>query len=212
MYTVSMTNNQKECFESMFHTMEAFYRGDLETLCVVIGCRYNLPEENVRLATAIITSLPQGIISPVTEKATALNAIYQRWMDGGLTEKNARWEFKVCDGERHLLAHVLDVYSRLLMGQLNMIFEELDIGLPDNPHLLDFWSDVRWNGAGGMLEVRNLLFPEIKDFGWNGGFGISNPKVAFFGRLSYQISKVLRGGYEFVLPVTTEPLLEIQIK
>lgn len=208
---VRMTAKQKECFESIFRTMESFYRGDLETLCIVIGCQYNLPEENIRLATTIITSLPQGIISPVNKKAAALNAIHQRWSSGSLKQKGAQWYFTIDDAERRLLAHTCDVYSRLLMGQLYMIFEELDIGLPDNPHLLDFWNDARWSGAGGMLEMRNLLFPDLKEFGWNGGYGISNPKVTFFSRLAYQMGRVLLSANEFFLPVTDEPPLTIQI-
>ena len=211
MFTVSMTKKQKECFESIFSTMESFYRNDLETLCIVIGRHYKIPDESVKNAAAIVKSLPQGVTFPVPQKADALKAIHQRWLDGGLTQKDERWIFRMDDTERRLLAHVSDVYSRLLMGQLNMIFEELDIGLPDNPHLLDFWNDARWNGAGGMLEVRNLLFPEIKDFGWNGGFGISNPKVTFFSRLAYQMGKVLLSANEFFLPVTDEPPLSIKI-
>ena len=206
-----MTQRHKECFESAFRTMEPFYRNDLESLCIVIGCHYDIPDANVQQAANIMTSLP-GITSPVPAKAERIASIAKRWHEGGVVKAdNEHWCFEISNEERVFLAHVLDTYSRLLMGQLNMIFEELDIGLPDGSHLLDLWHDVRWNGAGGMREARNLLFPELEGCGWNGGYGISNPHVAFFSRLSYQMAKVLRGGYEFVLPVTDEPLLEVQI-
>jgi hypothetical protein len=206
-----MTQKHKECFESVFRTMEAFYNGDLDTLCVVIGCHYDISDENVKLAASIISSLPEGVISPVPNRAAALQAFSRRWLSGDLKRSGNKWTIEIEDSERRLLAHVTDVYSRLLMGQLNMIFEELDIGLPDNPHLLDFWHDARWSGAGGMLEARNLLFPDLKKFGWNGGYGISNPEVAFCSRLAYQMGKVLLSANEFCLPVTDEPPLTIRI-
>lgn len=95
MFTVSMTKKQKECFESIFSTMESFYRNDLETLCIVIGRHYKIPDESVKNAAAIVKSLPQGVTFPVPQKADALKAIHQRWLDGGLTQKDERWIFRM---------------------------------------------------------------------------------------------------------------------
>lgn len=207
---IRMTQNQKSCLESALRTMEPFYRNELEPLCIQIGHCYNIPDENIHLAAGIIKSLPKGVTSPIPQKTNELHVFSQKMLNGGMVQVNENWTIELNDSEQRLLAHTLDVYSRLLMGQLHMIFEELDIDIPDNPHLLDFWRDARWNGAGGMIEVRNLLFPDLKSFGWNGGYGISNPKVAFFSRLAYQMKKALLNPNDFILPVTDEPPLTIQ--
>lgn len=52
-----------------------------------------------------------------------------------------------------------------------------------------------------------LLFPAIREFGWNGGYGIASKEVAEDARLAYQLVKVLRR--EYVLPVTNEPIAQI---
>lgn len=104
-----MTQKHKECFESVFRTMEAFYNGDLDTLCVVIGCHYDISDENVKLAASIISSLPEGVISPVPNRAAALQAFSRRWLSGDLKRSGNKWTMVLHDA---LQAPLTD--SRLL--------------------------------------------------------------------------------------------------
>ena len=111
------------------------------------------------------------------------------------------------------LVDALDVYSRILMGQFSIIYEELDISGDDEIHLRAN-HDARWYGVG-VQEARDLLIPQLKKLGvgWNGNFGISNSELAYNSKLSYEILKTIRyacdGRDSIVLHVTDEPLPKV---
>lgn len=102
----------------------------------------------------------------------------------------------------------MDMFSRIVMGQFHILFEAVDIEISDKPRAIHMYHDVYWDGGYRVKEARDLLFPKIKKFGWHGGFGISNPKVAEDSRLAYQISRALRR--EYILPVTQEPIAQLR--
>lgn len=120
-----------------------------------------------------------------------------------------KYEVKLEEPERCLLAQTLDAFSRIVMGQMHILFEIMDIpeSTQENQHALDMYHDVYWYGQYGAKEARDLLFPAIRDFGWNGGYGIASKEVAEDARLAYQLVKALRR--EYVLPVTNEPIAQI---
>ena len=120
-----------------------------------------------------------------------------------------KYEVKLEEPERCLLAQTLDAFSRIVMGQMHILFEIMDIpeSTQENQHVLDMYHDVYWYGQYGAKEARDLLFPAIRDFGWNGGYGIASKEVAEDARLAYQLVKALRR--EYVLPVTDEPIAQI---
>ena len=127
-------------------------------------------------------------------------------------ERNTQYKYRVTmdASSWKTLVDALDVYSRILMGQFSIIYEELDISGNDEIHLRAN-HDARWYGVG-VQEARDLLIPQLKKLGvgWNGNFGISNSELAYNSKLSYEILKTIRyacdGRDSIVLHVTDEPL------
>lgn len=161
-------------------------------------------------AAKIITELP--IFIPNCYKKEQAEILILDWNKYSIPMRAGKYRFSVelPDDKVTQLSKILDEYSRIMMGQLHILFEALDVpaNLEENPHMLQMYHDVYWDGAYGAKKARDLLFPDIKVFGWHGGYGISNQRVAEDSRLAYQISRTMRG--EYALPVTEEPLVQIK--
>lgn len=74
---------------------------------------------------------------------------------------------------------------------------------------MDAWHDARWQGIGGAAAVRDLLIPGLKDFGWNGNYGITSSDGSYESKLAYEMCKVLNKD-AYMLRVTEEPLMEVK--
>lgn len=120
--------------------------------------------------------------------------------------------FRLTNSERKALSKVLDTYSRIMMGQLSIIFEALDIqtdGKEPTERQLQAWHDAYWEGGMGLRDAKAQLLPDTAEFGWNGGYGICNQKVALGSRLAYEMRKIL--DKEKPLKVTDVSLPRVEV-
>lgn len=200
-----VTKKQYELVEKALKNMVQLYQNDPVPLFKDIAEWYGSGESAAADAAKIITELP--IITPnITGKERAEN-LYVEWKRGTAAIQEGKYQYAVdlTNAQMIQLSKILDAYSRIMMGQLHILFEAMDIParLGENPHMLQMYHDAYWDGACGAKEARDLLFPEIKDLGWHGGYGIANQRVAEDSRLAYQISRAMQG--EYALSVTREP-------
>lgn len=211
---IDFTVKQFFCVSHALAIMISFYNNDFSSICKEVGESYGASEDDIKNACAILTAI--NVTAPVKK-------IYDKLMDILLNihqnheeiqehERNTQYKYRVTmdASSWKTLVDALDVYSRILMGQFSIIYEELDISGNDEIHLRAN-HDARWYGVG-VQEARDLLIPQLKKLGvgWNGNFGISNSELAYNSKLSYEILKTIRyacdGRDSIVLHVTDEPL------
>ena len=204
-----LTEKQYELVKKMLPLMEHLYKNDLVPLFKLIAEDYGDEAGAAEKAAAIINDM--GITAPNIRKAMQLSSLSSTWKLEAHTIKNGPFVYTVelDDLEKRLLEKTLDVFSRIVMGQLHILFETMDMpeNLQDNQHAVEMYHDVYWDGLHGAKDARDLLFPAIKDFGWHGGYGIASKEVAEDARLAYQLNRALCTNY--VLPVTDEPLAQL---
>ena len=180
-----------------------------------MGESYGASDDDIKNACAILTAI--NVTAPVKKTHDKLMDIlllniHQNHEEIQEHERNTQYKYRVTmdASSWKTLVDALDVYSRILMGQFSIIYEELDISGDDEIHLRAN-HDARWYGVG-VQEARDLLIPQLKKLGvgWNGNFGISNSELAYNSKLSYEILKTIRyacdGRDSIVLHVTDEPL------
>lgn len=184
--------------------MEKLYQNDFVPLFRLIADDYRIEAKTAERAAAIISRI--GVTAPAPRKAAQLHNLASTWASKATKIQNGPfvYEVELEEPERCLLEKALDAFSRIVMGQMHILFEITDIpeSIRENQHALDLYHDVYWYGRYDAKEARDLLFPAIREFGWNGGYGIASKEVAEDARLAYQLVKVLRR--EYVLPVTSQ--------
>lgn len=204
-----VTANQYALVEKMLPVMECLHKNNLIPIFELIADDYGVEAEAAEKAAAIISDM--GITAPNIRKAMQLSRLSSTWKLEARTVQNGPFvcTVELDDSEKHLLEKTLDAFSRIVMGQMHILFEVLDMpeNLRDNQHAVNMYHDVYWDGLHGAKEARDILFPSIKDFGWHGGYGIANKEVAEDARLAYQLNRVLCRNY--VLPVTDEPIAQL---
>lgn len=211
---IDFTVKQFFCVSHALAIMISFYNNDFSSICKEVGESYGASEDDIKNACAILTAI--NVTAPVKKTYdklmdTLLN-IHQNHEEIQEHERNTQYKYRVTmdASSWKTLVDALDVYSRILMGQFSIIYEELDISGNDEIHLRAN-HDARWYGVG-VQEARDLLIPQLKKLGvgWNGNFGISNSELAYNSKLSYEILKTIRyacdGRDSIVLHVTDEPL------
>lgn len=207
--TVLLTLKQYNLVQKMLPPMEKLHQNDFIPLFRLIADDYHIEDKAAERAAAIISNISVIVSSP--RKAARLCSLASTWSSKAtvVQDEPFTYEVKLEELERCLLAQTLDAFSRIVMGQMHILFEIMDISesTQENQHALDMYHDVYWYGQYGAKEARDLLFPAIRDFGWNGGYGIASKEVAEDARLAYQLVKALRR--EYVLPVTDEPIAQI---
>lgn len=207
--TVLLTLKQYNLVQKMLPPMEKLHQNDFIPLFRLIADDYHIEDKAAERAAAIISNISVIVSSP--RKAARLCSLASTWSSKAtvVQDEPFTYEVKLEEPERCLLAQTLDAFSRIVMGQMHILFEIMDIpeSTQENQHALDMYHDVYWYGQYGAKEARDLLFPAIRDFGWNGGYGIASKEVAEDARLAYQLVKALRR--EYVLPVTDEPIAQI---
>lgn len=211
---IDFTVKQFFCVSHALAIMISFYNNDFSSICKEVGESYGASEDNIKNACAILTAI--NVTAPVKKTYDKLMDIllniHQNHEEIQEHERNTQYKYRVTMDASSWknLVDALDVYSRILMGQFSIIYEELDISGDDEIHLRAN-HDARWYGVG-VQEARDLLIPQLKKLGvgWNGNFGISNSELAYNSKLSYEILKTIRyacdGRDSIVLHVTDEPL------
>lgn len=211
---IDFTVKQFFCVSHALAIMISFYNNDFSSICKEVGESYGASEDDIKNACAILTAI--NVTAPVKKTYDKLMDIllniHQNHEEIQEHERNTQYKYRVTmdASSWKTLVNALDVYSRILMGQFSIIYEELDISGNDEIHLRAN-HDARWYGVG-VQEARDLLIPQLKKLGvgWNGNFGISNSELAYNSKLSYEILKTIRyacdGRDSIVLHVTDEPL------
>ena len=211
---IDFTVKQFFCVSHALAIMISFYNNDFSSICKEVGESYGASEDDIKNACAILTAI--NVTAPVKKTFDKLMDIllniHQNHEEIQEHERNTQYKYRVTmdASSWKTLVDALDVYSRILMGQFSIIYEELDISGNDEIHLRAN-HDARWYGVG-VQEARDLLIPQLKKLGvgWNGNFGISNSELAYNSKLSYEILKTIRyacdGRDSIVLHVTDEPL------
>lgn len=211
---IDFTVKQFFCVSHALAIMISFYNNDFSSICKEVGESYGASEDDIKNACAILTAI--NVTAPVKKTYDKLMDIllniHQNHEEIQEHERNTQYKYRVTmdASSWKTLVVALDVYSRILMGQFSIIYEELDISGNDEIHLRAN-HDARWYGVG-VQEARDLLIPQLKKLGvgWNGNFGISNSELAYNSKLSYEILKTIRyacdGRDSIVLHVTDEPL------
>ena len=211
---IDFTVKQFFCVSHALTIMISFYNNDFSSICKEVGESYGASEDDIKNACAILTAI--NVTAPVKKTYDKLMDIllniHQNHEEIQEHERNTQYKYRVTmdASSWKTLVDALDVYSRILMGQFSIIYEELDISGNDEIHLRAN-HDARWYGVG-VQEARDLLIPQLKKLGvgWNGNFGISNSELAYNSKLSYEILKTIRyacdGRDSIVLHVTDEPL------
>lgn len=211
---IDFTVKQFFCVSHALAIMISFYSNDFSSICKEVGESYGASEDDIKNACAILTAI--NVTAPVKKTYDKLMDIllniHQNHEEIQEHERNTQYKYRVTmdASSWKTLVDALDVYSRILMGQFSIIYEELDISGNDEIHLRAN-HDARWYGVG-VQEARDLLIPQLKKLGvgWNGNFGISNSELAYNSKLSYEILKTIRyacdGRDSIVLHVTDEPL------
>lgn len=207
-----MTENHHELLKRVFPTMSSFYSNDLGPIFSVIGKEYGTLDM-VKDSVARFEDVPVTAAVPVQVKK--IDSLWLRFRHEAVQKKFNEeycWIFPIDDAERKLMSKILDVFSRVVMGQFFIIYEELDIDLAGDPAgnqaLWQAYHDALWRGAGGINEIRGTLIPDLATNEWHGGFGICNTAVAESSRLAYQMHKVLERD-SLILRVTAEPLAKL---
>lgn len=205
-----VTDKQYALVNRVLPIMADLHRNRPLPLFHLIAEEYNLTEDAAEKATEIISNLHITAANPV--KAMELEQLYSFWTQKTQKVQNEPfgWRIEISEKQKNRLAQTLDAFSRIVMGRFHILFEVLDV--PDdfqtNKYAMQMFHDVYWTGAYGAKEARDLLFPQISDFGWNGGYGIANQNVAEISRLAYQMAKALNK--EMALPVTKEPIAQVE--
>ena len=211
---IDFTVKQFFCVSHALAIMISFYNNDFSSICKEVGESYGASEDDIKNACAILTAI--NVTAPVKKTYDKLMDIllniHQNHEEIQEHERNTQYKYRVTmdASSWKTLVDALDVYSRILMGQFSIIYEELDIPGDDEIHLRAN-HDARWYGVG-VQEARDLLIPQLKKLGvgWNGNFGISNSELAYNSKLSYEILKTIRyacdGRDSIVLHITDEPL------
>lgn len=222
---VHLTDKQYSLITHILEVMKPFYNNDFSSICKEVGTIYNATEEDIEKAQRIFSETK--ITAPVASMVNAIVFLRGKFvLDDNHVRLNELDEIKNPEVYTHSveleksecrrLITILDTYSRILMGQFFIIYEQLDIAEDNTGHELveRAFYDARWHGTG-VSEARDLLIPPLKEMrlGWNGNFGISNSENAFNSKLSYELLKVLdkacNQSDSYVLKVTDEPLAKI---
>lgn len=207
---LAVTEKQYALVKRVLPVMAELYRNKTLPIFELIEAEYSSEKGTAAQAAALVEQL--HITAPNMQKANDTERLLSVWVNDADVIQDGPYKFVIQleDRQQKLLAKSLDAFSRIVMGQFFILFETLDISdsLQTNLHAFQAYQDVYWGGLHGAKEMRDMLMPAIKQFGWHGGYGISNPNVAECSRLAYQLSHaILR---EYALPVTAEPMAQVK--
>lgn len=218
--TIYLTQKQYDMLAKMVPIMLEFYKNDIRPLFEEIGRQYGT-QTAVDTACEIFKAVP--VTGQVPKYIKALT-----WIEDCVknaenihiqsSEKTKNDPFvkkvfipntKEYPTNRDVLVDALDTYSRVLMGQFSVIYEQLDID-SSNPRIQEAWASAKWNGSG-VYEMRDLLIPDLIRMGWNGSYGIASPDNRRDSKLAYEMLKRIRNRRDdYILRVTDQPLIIVE--
>lgn len=211
-FELVMTTPHKQLLETMLPLMEAMYNNDLTPILLQVAQEYHTLPETAENMAKLIRNLD---ITDKNEKQAMqthnLITACRQDMVHAVSGEPMTDVLQLTDEERKALAKILDTFSRILMGQLSVIFEALDVRVESEPiqeYRLQAWHDAYWEGGLGLQKARADLIPETAEFGWNGGYGICSNQVSEKSRLAYEMQKVLN--FAKPLKVTEIPLPHLE--
>lgn len=213
--TIQLTDKHYNLLMRILEIMTSFYDNDLASICKEVGETYGASEEAIQEACNIFTAVNVTASVPaMQETVSRLLRIAKKPVILAKGKVPYTKQIDIEEDDVIRLVSILDVYSRILMGQFDKIFDVLDVAPDDgeHEHRLQANHDARWYGVG-VSEARDLLIPQLKKMGWNGSFGISNLDLAYNSKLSYEMLKALDHACgcsdSYCLKVTDEPFLRI---
>lgn len=83
----------------------------------------------------------------------------------------------------------LDLYSRTLMGQFSVVFDD---------YRLNYWPEYRSNYRAEdehlciLSEARNIIAPELAAYGVHGSYGIGSPEIPVESKIAYEMLGCMR--------------------
>lgn len=211
--TIYVTQKQYNLLKRMLPVMRAFYQNDIRPLFEEIAKQYGTTEEDVVKAADIFYSVPvtaacQKDVSELTTLIDEVKKAKNIHIESSDVLRKSPFvkTIHIPDDAKSTLIDALDTYSRVLMGQFFIIYEQLDVNT-QNPHIEEAWSDAKWGGIN-VREMRDVLIPELKCMEWNGSYGIAGKDNKYDSKLSYEMLKVIRKRRDdYILRVTDQPLL-----
>lgn len=158
---IQFTEKQYKLFVRIMQVMQVFYGNDFSSICKEVGEAYGAKKADIENAYTILTDVK--VTGPVPAMQNAARKILNAALSAvdiksAVKEENPYTRLIEMDEASWLqAADILDVYSRILMGQFSIIYESLDIancyGADANEIRLQAYHDARWGGVG-VIEAR----------------------------------------------------------
>lgn len=220
--TIYLTRKQYDLLSKVFAIMIPFYKNNIRPLFEEVGKQYGT-ESAVSDACGVFENVP--VTGPVPKYVKELTSLQKQLEQAeSINIKSAerdkatsfakKFTFQnTNDGKyptsKDILVDALDSYSRVLMGQFFIIYEQLDVN-SENEEIQAAWSAAKWNGVG-VLPMRDLLIPDLVKMGWHGSFGIASSDNRYDSKLAYEMLKRIRNRRDdYILRVTDQPLVVVE--
>lgn len=218
---IYLTQIQYDLLCKVFSVMIPFYENDIRPFFEEIGKQYGT-EEAVTKACDTFYAIP--VTGPVPKYVQTLTALQNQLEESENIHIKSqerdkkspfvkKFSFQNNEGKypttKDILVDALDAYSRILMGQFFIIYEQLDVN-SENEKIQSAWASAKWNGSG-VYEMRDLLIPDLVKMGWNGSFGIASSDNQYDSKLAYEMLKRIRNRRDdYILRVTDQPLVVVE--
>lgn len=213
-----MTKAHRRLLLHIMEVMQPFYGIKFMPMCKEIGEETGASEKDVNEAVRILSE--SHAICRIPEKVDAIKKFRQD-LEHIKDKRGEKYPYSM-DVEReqlYLITAVVNTYSRMLMGQIFYLFEELDIYNDEkkkkNTEAMQEWDLCRWSG-GSALQAKNLLFPDLAEKGiaWKEGYIVTSDMVSDNCRLAYEIREAMEDAlykeHEYGLAmITGEPLMKV---
>lgn len=194
----NMTKRHFVLLKEVLSIMQPFYENDLMPVFNNIGVSYEVNVCDIEKANSIVAA--HHATGKVEAMATFIKDMLPKIQDAETIDKknpNPQQEERyvrlltVNNSERACLSHIMGLYSRLLSGQFNYIFMELDIPdeLPLTAHRQKELENLRHFGLD-CVNARALLVPPCKDFDWNSYLSITSSELPNKAKVAYEMSRV----------------------
>lgn len=194
----NMTKQHFALLEEVLSVMQPFYENNLVPVFNNIGTLYEVNSSDIEKASGIVAA--HHATDKVEAMATFIKDMLPKIQDAKTIDKKNPNPQKdehyvrlltVNNSERACLSHIMGLYSRLLSGQFNYIFMELDIPdkLPLTVQRQKELEDLQHLGLD-CVNARALLVPPCKDFDWNSYLGITSSELPNKAKMAYEMSRV----------------------
>lgn len=211
--TIYTTEKQYDLLKRMLPIMREFYNNNPQPLFAEVAKQYGTPEDAADKAYQLFSMV--SVTAPCPQKVenigiliSEVNSARKVDIESPEVLKQSRFVrvVNIPKETKSTLENCLDTFSRVLMGQFFIIYEQLDMK-EGNKHVEDKYWDIRWTGSG-VREMRDFLIPELRDAGWNGSYGIAGKDNPYDSKLAYEMLKIIRRRHDdYILRITDQPLM-----